>query len=143
MLTYADVCSMLTYADVCSMLTYADVCSMLTYADVCVRCRRARWSVCLQLDIPLTQHGCTCRSCPARWRCTQAAGTHFTCFTRYPTDTARLYVSLLPRPLALHAGRRYSLYLLYWCKSTNTDAAAQLRRGMFGGRASIDAPALA
>ena len=72
---------MLTYADVCSMLTYADVCSMLTYADVCVRCRRTCWRVCLQLDIPLTRHACLCRSCPALWRCTQAAGSHFTCFT--------------------------------------------------------------
>ena len=110
----SDACGRIRTYAVCGRMQYADVCGRMQYADVCGRMRQV--------------------SAGALERVSTA---------RYPTDTARLYVSLLSRPLALHAGRRYSLYLLYWCKSTNTDAATQLRRGVFGGRASVDAPALA
>jgi hypothetical protein len=44
-------------------------------------------------------------------------GTHFACFTG--TKAQRLTQKALCRG---HAPLRYSLYLLYWYKSTNTDA---------------------
>jgi hypothetical protein len=50
-------------------------------------------------------------------------GTHFTCFTGTKVQILSLFGRQRPPGAA-----RYSLYLLYWYKSTNTDAQDAARK---------------
>jgi hypothetical protein len=90
LLKYAHVCSrMLTYAHVCSrMLTYAHVCSrMLMHAHACSRMWRTSGGFYIAED--------------------DAAGSHFTCFTRtqFTCFTSTRVQILMPEGILQKSGR--------------------------------------
>jgi hypothetical protein len=47
-------------------------------------------------------------------------GTHFTCFTGTKVQKGEIRRAVVPEAKKLSVG--YSVYLLYWYKSANTDA---------------------
>jgi hypothetical protein len=118
MLTYADVCwRMLTYSDVCwRMLTYADVCwRILTYAAAALQI----WAHLLGTTparLVVQVYAC-CRYADVCWRMLTYADVCWASAPISPKQSAELSSCVL-------IWGRFSVYLLYWYKSTNTARAA-------------------
>ena len=134
MQTYADVCRrVLTYAEVCGrLLTYADVCRCWTFRAAASHSVLWKGSVATGALLVPPLPAAASSAVPDAQHAS-GAGAQFTCFTgtkvqrltrqeRSCAERRRAWCRRLrPRP---RAPQVYSVYLLYWYKSANSDATA-------------------